>query len=109
MRRMATPLLILSCLSALLIACYGRAFFRGEQFGYRDAAHYYYPLYQRVQIADTEFFFAAGQSIRTEYSYKYTSSDLRDLALAAGFEMEKVWMDERKYFGVYYFRVVGGE
>jgi len=64
---------------------------------------------QQVHVGDAEILFAAGESIRTEYSYKYTSSDLRDLALAAGFEMEKVWMDERKYFGVYYFRVVGGE
>ncbi len=49
MRRMATPLLILVCLLGLLSACFGRALFRNEQFGYRDAAHFYYPLYQRVQ------------------------------------------------------------
>jgi hypothetical protein len=37
------------CLLAILLACYGAALFAGKQFAYRDAAHYYYPLYQRVQ------------------------------------------------------------
>src|SRR5262245_61510742 len=49
MRRMLSPSLILGCLLVLVIACYGAVLFRGKQFGYRDAAHYYYPLYQRVQ------------------------------------------------------------
>ena len=49
MRRWIIPLLILGCPAGLFVACYGRAIFRGEQFAYRDAAHYYYPLYQRVQ------------------------------------------------------------
>jgi hypothetical protein len=49
MRRYVVPLLIAGCLSALLVACYGSVLFRGRQFGYRDAAHYYYPLYWRVQ------------------------------------------------------------
>src|SRR3954469_17993913 len=49
MRRSSTLLVILGCLSALVLACYGRALLRGEQFAYRDAAHFYYPLYQRVQ------------------------------------------------------------
>ncbi len=49
MRGRGIVLLILLCLGGLSMACYGRALFRGEQFGYRDAAHFYYPLYQRVQ------------------------------------------------------------
>jgi hypothetical protein len=48
-RRWITPLLILGCLAAVFVACYRRAIFDGEQFAYRDAAHYYYPLHQRVQ------------------------------------------------------------
>jgi hypothetical protein len=35
---------------ALLLYCFRGALFGGGQFGYRDAAHYYYPLYQRVQM-----------------------------------------------------------
>src|SRR5207253_3864562 len=40
---------IVGCLAALVFACYGGALLRGGQFAYRDAAHFYYPLYQRVQ------------------------------------------------------------
>ena len=35
--------------AALILICFGEALFRGGQFGYRDAGHFYYPLYQRVQ------------------------------------------------------------
>ena len=38
-----------ACFAALFFACYFPVFFQGQQFGFRDAAHYYYPLYQRVQ------------------------------------------------------------
>ena len=42
-------ILVLTCFAALFLACFSPVFFRDEQFGFRDAAHYYYPLYQRVQ------------------------------------------------------------
>lgn len=48
-RRQAIPALILGCLAAMVFACYGDALVRDRQFGYRDAAHFYYPLYQKVQ------------------------------------------------------------
>ena len=38
-----------ACMLGLLLFCYRGVLFFGGQFGYRDAAHYYYPLYQRVQ------------------------------------------------------------
>src|SRR4051794_20827061 len=43
------PFVIVACLLAMVLACFGPALFRGEQFAFRDSAHYYYPLYQRVQ------------------------------------------------------------
>src|SRR5947209_9938392 len=49
MRRLIGPSVGLGCVLALFLACFGRVLFGGEQFGYRDAAHFYYPLYQRVQ------------------------------------------------------------
>src|SRR3954453_18990819 len=49
MRRAIIPSWILICLGILVVACYGRAIFPGEQFAYRDAGHYYYPLHQRIQ------------------------------------------------------------
>jgi dimethylhistidine N-methyltransferase len=60
---------------------------------------------QRVHVGDAEFFFVRGESIRTEYSYKYRLRDLRKLARAAGFALERLWLDERKYFSVGYYRV----
>ena len=36
-------------LVGLLVACFGAALFGGEQFAYRDAAHFYYPLYKVTQ------------------------------------------------------------
>jgi L-histidine N-alpha-methyltransferase len=55
---------------------------------------------QSVNIGVAEFFFAADQSIRTEYSYKYTFPMLRELAAAGGFAVEQTWVDERGYFSV---------
>jgi Bacterial membrane protein YfhO len=49
MRHIFTLVLILTCFAALFLICYAPALFMGRQFGFRDAAHYYYPLNQRVQ------------------------------------------------------------
>ena len=49
MRRLFTFILIFVCFGALFFGCYGPALFLDRQFGYRDSAHYYYPLNQRVQ------------------------------------------------------------
>lgn len=49
LRRLSYPALGLACLAALIVVCFGAALFRGEQFAYRDAGHFYYPLYQRVE------------------------------------------------------------
>ena len=49
MRHLFTLLLILSCFTALFLICYAPALFLDRQFGFRDSAHYYYPLNQRVQ------------------------------------------------------------
>lgn len=39
----------LAGLGFVLLAFFWPVLFRNEQFGYRDAAHYYYPLYERVE------------------------------------------------------------
>lgn len=49
MRRIALPMVGLGCLLALVAGCFGEALWQGGQFAYRDAAHFYYPLYLRVQ------------------------------------------------------------
>ena len=48
MRRIA-PLLGPACALILLFVCFRAVLFGGQQFAYRDAAHFYYPLYLRVQ------------------------------------------------------------
>jgi hypothetical protein len=42
--------LILGCFVALFLVCFGKAMRGDVQFGYRDAGHFYYPLYKKVQI-----------------------------------------------------------
>jgi hypothetical protein len=49
MRSWFTPLFVTACFTTLFLFCYGKALFRGGQFSYRDAGHYYYPLHERVQ------------------------------------------------------------
>ena len=44
-----SKILVFGCLATLLLSCFHRVFFDDHQFAYRDAAHYYYPLYERVQ------------------------------------------------------------
>jgi len=49
MRRWLVPALITLIVVAMTLACHGGALLRCEQYAYRDAAHYYYPLHQKVQ------------------------------------------------------------
>ena len=57
---------------------------------------------QVVRVGGVPFFFAAGESIHTENSYKYSLPALTDLAEAGGFAVERVWTDERQDFSVAY-------
>jgi dimethylhistidine N-methyltransferase len=47
------------------------------------------------------FHFAAGESIHTENSYKYSVEQFRALALGAGWEPARVWMDAGRDFSVH--------
>lgn len=61
---------------------------------------------QTVSCAGRTFTFEAGEMIHTEYSYKYTLNGFSELVRPAGFEVERVWTDDRSYFSVQYCRVV---
>jgi L-histidine Nalpha-methyltransferase len=63
---------------------------------------------QRVRVAGEVFALAEGESIRTEYSYKFGPADLRRLAAAGGYEVRGAWTDERRYFSVLYLVVAEG-
>jgi len=60
---------------------------------------------QSVRIGDREFRFRAGEPILTEYSYKHTIAGFIELAQEVGFRFEKVWTDDARWFGVFYFTV----
>lgn len=68
----------------------------------RIEMHLVSQLEQRVPLDGREVLLVEGESICTEYSYKYSLRDLGELARAAGFTIERTWTDDRKYFSVHY-------
>jgi len=57
---------------------------------------------QTVTVAGELFSFSAGETIHTEYSFKYTLDEFAELMGEAGFSVEEVWTDDRSYFSVQY-------
>jgi len=60
---------------------------------------------QVVHLGDQQFFFAAGETICTEYSHKYRIGHFADMALTAGLKLERKWTDSRELFAVLQFVV----
>jgi dimethylhistidine N-methyltransferase len=58
---------------------------------------------QTVHIGNHEFHFRAGEKIVTEFSYKHTLEGFSALAAQAGFRLAKMWTDDARLFGVFYF------
>ena len=56
---------------------------------------------QRVTVADRRFDFAAGETIHTENSYKYTVGEFHDLAARAGWSVEAWWKDRNALFSIH--------
>jgi dimethylhistidine N-methyltransferase len=61
---------------------------------------------QTVHIGDREFHFRAGEKILTEHSYKHTPEGFTALAKQAGFDFVKLWTDDDRLFGVFYFTIL---
>ena len=61
---------------------------------------------QRVRIADLDLDLALseGERIHTEDSYKYSATEIDELAASSGFERVEHWTDERKRFALVLFR-----
>jgi uncharacterized SAM-dependent methyltransferase len=55
---------------------------------------------QSVRVADHEFVFCQGESIRTEYSHKYSIGGFQEMASQIGWTNPRVWTDQREYFAV---------
>jgi dimethylhistidine N-methyltransferase len=58
---------------------------------------------QFVHFDEQKFHFRRGEKITTEYSYKYTPEEFAALAARVGFEFVRVWTDNARLFGVFYF------
>jgi L-histidine Nalpha-methyltransferase len=56
---------------------------------------------QTVRLDAHRFRFAAGETIHTENSYKYSLEEFRELAEKAGFRSEKTWIDSRGLFALH--------
>jgi dimethylhistidine N-methyltransferase len=56
---------------------------------------------QAVRIGRFRFEFAAGESIHTENSCKYSVEEFRALAKRAGFRAEKLWLDRSGRFALH--------
>lgn len=57
---------------------------------------------QCVHIGDTAIPFSRGETVCTEYSYKYRLDDFAALAHRAGFDVIDVWTDDDRLFCVQY-------
>ncbi|MEJ2911912.1 L-histidine N(alpha)-methyltransferase [Pseudoalteromonas sp. C12FD-1] len=55
---------------------------------------------QSVVINNTQIDFAAGESIHTENSHKYTLESFKNLAAQANLSLEQTWQDEKSYFAL---------
>jgi dimethylhistidine N-methyltransferase len=56
---------------------------------------------QRVRMRGHRWHFAAGETIHTENSYKYSLDEFRALAERAGFTSAKVWSDRKGLFALH--------
>ena len=61
---------------------------------------------QVVHLDGTEIFFKKDETLRTEYSYKYSTEEFQDLARSAGFVSQYVWTDAAQLFSVHYLSLV---
>jgi dimethylhistidine N-methyltransferase len=61
---------------------------------------------QFVHLNEHKFHFRRGEKIITEFSYKYTPDEFATLAAKAGFTFVRMWTDDARLFGVFYF-VIG--
>ena len=57
---------------------------------------------QTARVAGRPFWFAAGETIHTENSYKYDLANFAALAAGVGLAVREVWTDERRRFSVQY-------
>jgi dimethylhistidine N-methyltransferase len=60
---------------------------------------------QTVTVAGEAIAFQAGETLRTEHSYKYSLLEFEMLAIEAGFKPRQVWLDPQGWFALHYLTV----
>jgi uncharacterized SAM-dependent methyltransferase len=60
---------------------------------------------QMVNIDGNLIQFDKGETLHTENSYKYSLASFTALSNAAGFTLEKTWLDEDELFSVHYLSI----
>ena len=58
---------------------------------------------QSVHLNEHTFDFRRSENIITEFSYKYAPDEFARLAAKAGFKFSRMWTDDARLFGVFYF------
>jgi len=58
----------------------------------------------RVRVDGAVYHFASGETIHTEYSYKYSVGEFHALAAQTGFAPVRVWTDRAGLFSVHYLK-----
>ena len=62
---------------------------------------------QTVTIGTQRFAFAAGETVLTEISCKFSNDEFRALGRAAGYAPDGLWMDDNGLFALHLFRLTG--
>ena len=62
-----------------------------------------------MRVLGRTFRFAAGETIHTEVSCKYTLEEFRLLARAAGWRPVQSWTDPRGWFAIHFLRFADDE
>lgn len=63
---------------------------------------------QTVSVGDTLVSFRRGETVRTEYSYKYSPNDFAALAGRAGLGVKRLWTDGKGWFSVQWLTAQAG-
>ena len=58
---------------------------------------------QVAHVEEHKFHFRRGEKIITEFSYKYAPQEFAALAGKAGFDFVRMWTDDARLFGIFYF------
>ncbi|GAC1357695.1 MAG: hypothetical protein NVSMB31_18160 [Vulcanimicrobiaceae bacterium] len=58
------------------------------------------PQYIRINDLDLDLQFTQGERLHTESSYKFTVEELRLSGAAAGFALDRTWMDSQQRFSL---------